>query len=325
MQRLGGSSVKRWSKCHWSVNGAIDIETSGEAAELGTEVHAQLETYLRGEAETFPEQGLAYVEFCSSNMINDTPYYEPFYIECKVQHPDIEFMSGTADFISDQLDEVKVADYKNGMVPVTDFAQQLYYGALYQLQAYGCIEKAVSCFTFQPNSLDYVRTRSKFFTKDEVEEFLKRIEDAALRIRDGSDYSEVGEHCRYCKAASNCRHILDFIEESMKYPSIAACLDVIPIVEGWVKTIEEQAFAALKQGHGVGAYTIAPTRPSGVWKEGAFSTLSEMSPEVLTLKPIGQVEKILGKKFVAPFVEKVSKGEKIVKLELGDLQNVESD
>ena len=241
--RLGGSSAKRWLQCHWSVKGAIPIDTTSEVAEEGTAVHAAAEAYLWGDKDTYPEQAGKYVEFCKAKMA-ESRFCE---IEARLQHPLMPELCGTADFVWTVGNLVGVADYKNGRVPVEGFEQQLFYAALYQLKLFGRVASPVECWTFQPYSSDSTPVKFAYFDTLEVKAFLRDIEDSAAAMLKGSTMARVGDWCRYCKAAINCEEIRNFVEDTMKtwQENMEYALDALPIVTNWAKDVEAQARASI--------------------------------------------------------------------------------
>ena len=140
---------------------------------------------------------------------------------------------------------------------------------------------------------------------------IKRFEaDLILAVR-ASEQPDAplatGDHCRWCAAKSVCPLVTGAVAradraalKTINVDDLAAALDRIELVKGWIKDAEELAQTLLENGTDVPGYKLVAKRATRQWasEAAALTALTETgcSAEELTeLKSPAQVEKVLKK------------------------------
>jgi hypothetical protein len=141
---------------------------------------------------------------------------------------------------------------------------------------------------------------------------IKRFEaDLILAVR-ASEQPDAplatGDHCRWCAAKSVCPLVTGAVAradraalKTINVDDLAAALDRIELVKGWIKDAEELAQTLLENGTDVPGYKLVAKRATRQWasETAALTSLAEAgcSAEELTeLKSPAQVEKVLKKR-----------------------------
>jgi hypothetical protein len=141
---------------------------------------------------------------------------------------------------------------------------------------------------------------------------IKRFEaDLILAVR-ASEQPDAplatGDHCRWCAAKSVCPLVTGAVAradraalKTINVDDLAAALDRIELVKGWIKDAEELAQTLLENGTDVPGYKLVAKRATRQWanEAAALTALTETgcSAEELTeLKSPAQVEKVLKKR-----------------------------
>ena len=144
---------------------------------------------------------------------------------------------------------------------------------------------------------------------------IKRFEaDLILAVR-ASEQPDAplatGDHCRWCAAKSVCPLVTGAVAradraalKTINVDDLAAALDRIELVKGWIKDAEELAQTLLENGTDVPGYKLVAKRATRQWasEAAALTALTETgcSAEELTeLKSPAQVEKVLKKRKIA--------------------------
>ena len=141
---------------------------------------------------------------------------------------------------------------------------------------------------------------------------IKRFEaDLILAVR-ASEQPDAplatGDHCRWCAAKSVCPLVTGAVAradraalKTINVDDLAAALDRIELVKGWIKDAEELAQTLLENGTDVPGYKLVAKRATRQWasEAAALTALTETgcsADELTELKSPAQVEKVLKKR-----------------------------
>lgn len=143
-------------------------------------------------------------------------------------------------------------------------------------------------------------------------ERVKRFEaDLILAVRAAEQPDaplRTGDHCRWCAAKTVCPLVTGAVAradraalKTVNVDDLAAALDKIEVLEGWIKDAREMAQTLLENGVDVPGYKLVAKRAVRQWTDeaAALTALAEAgcSAEELTeLKSPAQVEKVLKKR-----------------------------
>jgi hypothetical protein len=164
------------------------------------------------------------------------------------------------------------------------------------------------------------------YTKKELIEFKKELENILERIDNGDDSFKAGKHCRFCRANKGCPLLKKKMMEEFKYDLItpAEYSTILPALDGFemqIKKVREMATKYLKDGGQIKGYELGYAKYKRVWKmpdEKIIEVLHPLHKEKIynpaTLKTVPQMEKIVkNKKELEPFITHVSEGQKKIK------------
>jgi hypothetical protein len=143
---------------------------------------------------------------------------------------------------------------------------------------------------------------------------IKRFEaDLILAVRASEQPDaplKTGDHCRWCAAKSVCPLVTGVVAradraalKTINVDDLAAALDRIELVKGWIKDAEDMAQALLENGTDVPGYKLVAKRATRQWanEAAALTALTEAgcsAQELTELKSPAQVEKVLKKRKV---------------------------
>jgi hypothetical protein len=121
-----------------------------------------------------------------------------------------------------------------------------------------------------------------------------------------------GDHCRWCAAKSVCPLVTGAVAradraalKTINVDDLAAALDRIELLEGWIKDAKELAQTLLENGTDVPGYKLVAKRATRQWVDeyaalGALlNTGAFVTHELTELKSPAQVEKMLKKHKIA--------------------------
>jgi len=140
---------------------------------------------------------------------------------------------------------------------------------------------------------------------------IKRFEaDLILAVR-ASEQPDAplatGDHCRWCAAKSVCPLVTGAVAraertalKTINVDDLAAALDRVELLEGWIKDAKELAQTLLENGTDVPGYKLVAKRATRQWgsEAAALTALTEAgcsAQELTELKSPAQVEKVLKK------------------------------
>jgi hypothetical protein len=164
-----------------------------------------------------------------------------------------------------------------------------------------------------------------------IADYAEELKRGVEQVDSGADLFAVGEHCRFCKAKAVCPENkrntqrlarVDFSdhitvkEESFPIPSTLSSTELSKVLEhaksikDWLKAVEIHALNELELGRAVEGYKLVAgrsirklTNPVEFETEfGAIYGDKMFVPK--KLKGTGELEKLIGKKEVAPFFTK---------------------
>lgn len=223
------------------------------------------------------------------------------------------FGTGDCVIVSDKL--LEVLDYKNGKgIPVSAVNNpQL---RLYGLGAY---EKFHLLFDFPAVKMTIIQPRLESVTEETlaVDDLLNWAETTVVERAQaawvGTGEFVPGEHCRFCSAKAVCSarvarglKVFEFGLDSPGMISDEQLADILPYLddaEAWIQDIKTYAENQAIHGQRIPGYKLVRgKKPNRVWSdpEEVEATLLRSGFPVDTfretrLKPVGQVEKALGK------------------------------
>lgn len=317
---LSASSAHRWLNCP----GSVQLEqaypdTTSEFAAEGTLAHEICELKLRayaiepmGKAEYSSRMAaLKANELYKPEMETSTDVYLEYIKAVMLRYPvqpavvaekRVDYSAyapdgfGTADCLVLAGDVLHVIDYKHGKgVPVSaDHNPQMMLYALGAISAYSML------YTFKTVKMAIVQPRLGNISEFEMQVSdlqawgTKTVTPAAKLALSGKGGYAAGEHCRFCRAKTECRaraeHYMQLrgaAEDWAKSRSVikaAACytdkeladyLKAAELLESWYKDIKEHALALCLAGKDVPGYKAVAGRTSRSFTDTdkAFSVL----------------------------------------------------
>ena len=326
---LSPSSSERWISCPPSVRMSEGIEEKpSEYAAEGTAAHSLCEYKLRellGYEQLDIRENLDYY---NKEMEDCTGEYRNYINELLAEHDGrkplmfveqrVDFSRfvkegfGTSDCIIIDNDTIFIIDFKYGTgvkVDALNNSQMMIYaiGALEMFDGIFDINHVVMTI-FQPR-LNNISTFE--MTKDELYnwafDILKPAADMAYQ---GSGDFKCGEHCRFCKAKSNCRaraeYNLKLAQYDFKMPAtledieIESLLGKLDMLIDWAEDIKTYALDQAVQGKKWRGYKIVEGRSNRKYTdEKAVAdkvTKAGYDPYEKKVLGITAMSKLLGKK-----------------------------
>lgn len=286
---LGASSYSRWRACPGSVRLSRDVpKTTSSYAEEGTRAHEIAAAILLGDLSAWDscddnnfEAIETYIDHVTAIRSNK-PTWEA--VEKKFNltayHP---LLFGTADYTAyfEKSKALYVIDYKNGQgvaVEVEKNAQLMYYalGVMHELKF---PIKEVWLTIVQPRC--YHADGPVRICKIDVSDFFdfaaSLIEDAKKTESPHAPLNP-GNHCRFCPAQGVCPSIhqksltlaKEVFANQLPYSpgKLAECLNALPMIEGWAKSVREFAYREAEAGRVPPGFKLVEKRASRKWKDG---------------------------------------------------------
>jgi hypothetical protein len=345
--KLGASSMYRWSACPGSVRASEGIESkSSSYAEEGTAAHALAEHCLRHGYGTgrFAKDPNSPAEMRDAVQVYLDAVRGAITCPDDVLHIEQRFdlsavypgCFGTADAVvwQPRTRTLIVFDYKHGAgIPVKVGGNpQLDYYALGALLSLGYPAKTVRKVIVQPRcEHPDGPVRSVETTPFELLEFRADLV-AYARATEAPDAPLVpGDHCRFCPAAAvNCSALrskaqavakTEFAPQLPYDPEqLSLALESIPALEAWVKNVREFAYAEAEAGRCPPRHKIVQKRSTRRWRDEGevvdalqqtHSDIADFFEPRALLSP-AQLEKKVGKEFVAQYTSAESSGHVLV-------------
>lgn len=326
---LSPSSSERWISCPPSVRMSEGIEEKpSEYAAEGTAAHSLCEYKLRellGYEQLDIRENLDYY---NKEMEDCTGEYRNYINELLAEHDGrkplmfveqrVDFSRfvkegfGTSDCIIIDNDTIFIIDFKYGTgvkVDALNNSQMMIYaiGALEMFDGIFDINHVVMTI-FQPR-LNNISTFE--MTKDELYnwafDILKPAADMAYQ---GAGDFKCGEHCRFCKAKSNCRaraeYNLKLAQYDFKMPAtledieIESLLGKLDMLIDWAEDIKTYALDQAVQGKKWRGYKIVEGRSNRKYTDekavADMVTKAGYDPYEKKVLGITAMSKLLGKK-----------------------------
>lgn len=334
---LGASSMDRWSQCPASVRESVGKQGHTNAhAEEGSLAHKLAADWFT--SHTKPEFPNKEMEECI------TAYYD--YVQAQIHPHDRVFIEhqfdlsavhpgcfGTCDVVIWMPDSrrLMVIDLKYGAgkpVFAVQNPQLLYYalGALLTIKA---PVTTVSMVIFQPRLIldGDEGIRSEVIDAIDLLDFSVDLRNYATATQQSDAPFHPGPYCRYCLANPGCpaleAEVQAIAKTSFSAPAydpakLAEMLDKRPVLEAALKALDEFAYAEAEAGRCPPGYKLVDKRATRKWKDGDalknqfFGQFRERMFEPIELKSPAQMEKIIAKADLAPYIEAVSSGRVLV-------------
>lgn len=333
--------MHRWMKCPGSVRLTKDLpEKSSKYADEGTAAHEVAAKCLQNGVialsdEVGSEMADAvnmYVTEIEKHLTSPCEVYIEQKFNMESLHPGL---FGTADCVlyDKKTKCLKVFDFKYGAgvgVEVVNNVQLMYYalGAMYVVGEDKVDQILMT--VIQPRfSHNDGPVRSWGIPLAHLQIFRDKLKEYAVATESSNAPLNSGEHCKFCRASSHCPalHAEANAVAAKSFPDaptlsareLSRYLEVIPKLEAFIKGIREFAYAEACQGRAPQGFKLVEKRAMRRWRDEEevkkeLNTLG-FSDEVLfekSLRSPAQMEKIVGKKSVAPLVVSESSGTTLV-------------
>lgn len=335
---LSASAASRWLVCTPSVRRCEPMkDTAGDFAKEGTLAHEICELKLKKKFTVMPQKTFTAAlnklkkhELFQDEMLSYTEDYLEYITEIVYGLPSKPYLAiekrvdysayaqegfGTADCLIIHGDTLRVIDFKYGKgvsVSAENNPQMLLY-ALGAVSEFGCIYsiKRIIVSIVQPRLSNISEWETPI---DELLAFGNdTVKPAAEKAFLGLGEYVPGEHCRFCKAKSQCRARADenlkLAQFEFKKPPLLSNEEVGNILTTainlakWVKDLEEFALSELLNGNDILGWKAVEGRSNRTFidVEKALGKVTASGIEETLLyerKPIAltAIEKLLGKK-----------------------------
>ena len=288
---VGGSTAKRVINCPGSV-ALVDTmppKPSSSYADEGTLLHDAIAKVLDTDCDPYSLIGMTYASSILTEALVDDklvpalraldevdPTGEMVYaVESRVGFGDfLPDVFGSTDLLGRIGDRAIVLDWKFGdgvAVEATENAQLLFYAAAAKRTAEtawvfeGATE--VELIIVQP---PYVKRW--LTTLDPVDAFEKELA-AAVKIAARPDAPLAsGDHCKWCAAKPVCPIMTGAVDRALKVKlealpvdQIAHYLEQAPLIEGFIKDLQQLAHGLLEEGQKVPGWKLVNKRATRQW------------------------------------------------------------
>lgn len=305
-RRLRPSASSRWIACPGSVKLCEQVppEKSGEAAQLGTAIHSLAETCYQLDTDpmTFVGQTIEGITLTADDCQMAVDYLkeiwrvedncETIYVEHPVvyQSEDGYQIKGTADLAgyNKQTGIVYISDLKTGRGYVSEDSTQLKIYALGFVNTvhWGWIRE----FHFTIVQPHHGEPRTLVLMAEELWNWEKNVLRAAILATQLDDpplfMSESA--CQWCPAKSICpkqkqqfdlvaaqtditamkKEEIAEVMKTLTVEQISTILDAAPMVEKFIKAVEEHAIKTMEDGGVLPGWQLQPKRPTRKWVDG---------------------------------------------------------
>lgn len=326
--KLGASSAKRWLNCSGSIEYIKTIpefylDNSSEYADEGTAAHELAERCLKDGSDVpdpiLNEAVQVYINHVRASLTD----FGSLYVEHRFKLNDEMFGTNDAIIIDEIEGTMQVFDYKHGAgvaVEAEENEQLMYYalGALKEFDPNGTrIQKVTLCIV-QPRCHHEdgpIRTWETSADRIRLFGFHLELGAAATKVKDAP--LSAGKHCRFCPALAVCPAYKKAIMEGMNSPGLAESLKAAENLSMWKAALQRVSFKLLMQGRKIEGLKLVEKQKHRTWVDkAALKVLLSDRPECFEteLKSPAQLEKVMGKEFVAAHSSK-GQSEPIVDLE----------
>jgi hypothetical protein len=290
--KLRPSAASRWINCPASVKlcEGIPYQPAGEAAQIGTAIHAVAETcILTGVSPTdFIGKQVEGITITESNAdfaqqhVNHIRDLELRLGTLKVEQYVTAYESsklnlgGTADVLaySVEQDTLVIADLKTGRGYVDADSDQMKIYAIGAMRSLKEEFRNIELAIIQPH---HGEPRTHKLTYKELNEWAaKNLTPALVAIAEGSTTPTPSEKaCQWCPAKATCpAHVEQFNEvaaqpamNTMTEDELAAMLAKVDVVEDYIKALRKYATERLESGSIIRGWQMQPKRAQRKWKD----------------------------------------------------------
>lgn len=298
--KLRPSSASRWIACPASarLSTLVPYQESGEAAKIGTAIHALAETCFQLDTDPmkFVGQVVEGITMTEENCAFALEHLEAIWaIQDELGSVKVEqlfklyqtpqfSLQGTADVVGISQEKLIIADLKTGRGYVDADSEQMKIYALGALMHNSQKPKQVEFQIIQPH---HGEKRKYSMSVDELgvwetEVLLPAINDA---ISDAPRYAPSESACQWCPAKHICSaqkeqfdivaaqpDITTMSKEDIKDvmltltpAQITALLDKAPLVEKFIDAVKEFATKQMEAGEVIPGWQLQPKRASRKW------------------------------------------------------------
>jgi len=298
--KLRPSSASRWIACPASarLSTLVPYQESGEAAKIGTAIHALAETCFQLDTDPmkFVGQVVEGITMTEENCEFSLEHLQAIWaIQDELGHVKVEqlfklyeepafSLQGTADVVGISQDKLIIADLKTGRGYVDADSEQMKIYALGALLHNSQKPKEVEFQIIQPH---HGEKRIHRMSVDELgvwetEVLLPAINDA---ISDAPRYNPSESACQWCPAKHICsaqKEQFDIVaaqpditimsKEDIKEvmlaltpAQISAILDRAPMVEKFIEAVKDHATKQMEAGAVLPGWQLQPKRASRKW------------------------------------------------------------
>lgn len=335
---LGASSMDRWSQCPASVKASEGKpERTNAYAEEGTLAHSLAAQWFRSHFKPkFPNKEMdehitGYYNYIQSQIQPE----DKVLIECRFDLSSVfPGAFGTADTViwKAATKRLKVIDLKYGEgIPVAaENNPQLTYYALGAFLTLKVPAEEIEMVIYQPRLVlnDDEGIRSTVISAIDLLDFMVDLRTYAEATTKPDAPFHPGYYCRYCLANPGCP-ALDETTQALAKTSFSpgvvftpeqlrVALDKRDAVRAALTALDEFAYAAAESGMKIPGYKIVAKRATRKWKNDddvktlLANDLGEAMFAPKELKSPAQMEKIVPKETLAPYIEGISSGNVLV-------------
>ena len=287
---LRPSSAARWIACPASARLSLQVpkEESGEAAQIGTAIHALSETcwQLDQDPMDFVGKTIEGIVMTRENCefalahIRTVAALEAELGTIKVEQHGVAYetllvkVGGTADVVAYNLDKsiLEIADLKTGRQWVDADSAQMKIYALGIMTKLGWVFDTVRLTIVQPQTGE---NRTHVTTGDELMHWKNySLIPAAVSAADGrSEPTPFKDACQYCPAKMICPAQTKALAAvpvaadvtTLTPEQVSDLLDKAELVEDFIAALRKEATKTLEAGGVLRGWQMAPKRPTRQW------------------------------------------------------------
>jgi hypothetical protein len=298
--KLRPSSASRWIACPASakLSALVPYQPAGEAAQIGTAIHALAETCFQLDTDPmkFIGQEVEGITMTEENCEFALEHLQAIWaVQDELGSVKVEqlfklyetpqfSLQGTADVVGISKDKLIIADLKTGRGYVDADSEQMKIYALGALLHNSQKPKEVEFQIIQPH---HGEMRSHRMSVDELgvwetEVLLPAINDA---VSDAPSFAPSESACQWCPAKHICpaqKEQFDIVAAqpdisimtkddihqvmlSLSPTQISAILDKAPLVEKFIDAVKEHATKQMEDGAVIAGWQLQPKRASRKW------------------------------------------------------------
>lgn len=292
MIKLRPSAASRWINCPASVKLCENIpyQPAGEAAQIGTAIHAVAETCILTGVSPYDFIGKQVEGITITDSNADFAQQHVYHIRdlelrlgtLKVEQYVTAYKSdkidlgGTADVLAYSVDQdtLVIADLKTGRGYVDADSDQMKIYAIGAMRSLKEEFKNIELAIIQPH---HGEPRTHKMTFKELNDWtLDNLTPAIKAIGEGTTTPTPSEKaCQWCPAKATCpAHVEQFNEIAAQPPmhemteeTIGAMLAKVDMVEDYIKALRKYATERLEGGAVVRGWQLQPKRATRKWKD----------------------------------------------------------